>query len=87
MFNLINDSNLIIFSISDDGVGIAEDNLKNLFELGKNNSTLGTSKGQGTGLGLLLTKELVELNGGILSLESKLGHGTTFYIKCPVKDV
>ena len=87
VFNLINDSNLIIFSISDDGVGIAEDNLKNLFELGKNNSTFGTSKGQGTGLGLLLAKELVELNGGILSVESKLGHGTTFYIKCPVKDV
>ena len=87
VFNLINDSNLIIFSISDDGVGIAEDNLKNLFELGKNNSIFGTSKGQGTGLGLLLTKELVELNGGILSVESKLGHGTTFYIKCPIKDV
>jgi light-regulated signal transduction histidine kinase (bacteriophytochrome) len=34
-----------------------------------------------------LVKELVELNGGLLSVESKLGHGTTFYIKCPVKDV
>lgn len=36
---------------------------------------------------MLLAKELVELNGGILSVESKLGHGTTFYIKCPVKDI
>ena len=87
VFNLINDRNSIIFSISDDGVGIAEDKLKTLFELGKNNSTLGTSKEQGTGLGLLLVKELVELNGGRVSVESKLGHGTTFYIKCPVKDV
>jgi signal transduction histidine kinase len=87
VFNLINDRNSIIFSISDDGVGIDEDKLKTLFELGKNNSTLGTSKEQGTGLGLLLVKELVELNGGRVSVESKLGHGTTFYIKCPVKDV
>jgi len=36
---------------------------------------------------MLLAKELVELNGGIFSVESKLGHGTTFYIKCPVKDI
>jgi len=86
-FNLINDSNSIIISISDDGIGISEDKLKTLFEFGKNDSTLGTSNEPGTGLGLLLVKELVELNGGVLSVESIQGQGTTFYIKCVDKDV
>jgi len=83
VFNLIKFNNSIIISISDNGVGIAEDKLKTLFELGKTNSTLGTLRESGTGLGLLLVKELVELNDGILSVKSKIGEGTTFYIKCP----
>jgi signal transduction histidine kinase len=83
VFNLIKFNNSIIISISDNGVGIAEDKLKTLFELGKINSTLGTLRESGTGLGLLLVKELVELNDGILSVKSKIGEGTTFYIKCP----
>jgi signal transduction histidine kinase len=36
---------------------------------------------------MLFVKEFVELNDGILSVEIKLVHGTTFYIKCPVKDI
>lgn len=83
VFNLIKFNNSVIISISDNGVGIAEDKLKTLFELGKTNSTLGTLRESGTGLGLLLVKELVELNDGILSVKSKIGEGTSFYIKCP----
>nr|WP_299418161.1 tetratricopeptide repeat-containing sensor histidine kinase [uncultured Emticicia sp.] len=83
VFNLIKFNNSVIISISDNGVGIAEDKLKTLFELGKTNSTLGTLRESGTGLGLLLVKELIELNDGILSVKSKIGEGTTFYIKCP----
>ena len=82
VFDLKKDGNSAIIIITDDGLGIAEDKLKILFELGKNDSTLGTSKEQGTGLGLVLVKELVELNGGKLSVESKLSEGTTFSIKC-----
>lgn len=82
VFDLKKDGNFTIITITDDGLGMAEDKLKTLFELGKNDSTLGTSQEQGTGLGLVLVKELVELNGGKLSVESKLGEGTTFSIKC-----
>lgn len=71
-----------IITITDDGIGIAKDKLKSLFELGKNDSTLGTSQEQGTGLGLVLVKELIELNGGKISVESEFGKGTTFSIKC-----
>ncbi len=82
IFDLKKEANSAIITITDDGLGIAQDKLKTLFELGKNESTLGTSQEQGTGLGLVLVKELVELNGGKLSVESKLGQGTTFSIKC-----
>lgn len=71
-----------IITITDDGIGIAKDKLKTLFELGKNDLTLGTSQEQGTGLGLVLVKELIELNDGKISVESKFGKGTTFSIKC-----
>lgn len=82
VFDLKKDGASVVITITDDGLGIAEDKLKTLFELGKNDSTLGTSQEQGTGLGLVLVKELVELNGGKLSVESKLGQDTTFSIKC-----
>lgn len=82
VLDLKREGKLAIITIADDGVGIAENKLKSLFELGKNDSTFGTSKEQGTGLGLVLVKELVELNGGKLSVESKLGQGTTFSIRC-----
>lgn len=82
VFDFKKEGNTAIITISDDGLGIAEDKLKTLFELGKNESTLGTSQEQGTGLGLVLVKELVELNGGKLCVESVLGQGTTFSIKC-----
>lgn len=82
MFDLQKDGASVIISITDDGVGIVEEKLKTLFTLGKNDSTLGTSQEQGTGLGLVLVKELVELNDGKISVESKLGKGTTFSIRC-----
>jgi signal transduction histidine kinase len=41
-------------------------------------------KHQGTGLGLPLVKQLVELHGGILALESELGRGTTITVRLPV---
>ncbi|GEM_PF-2004614 len=66
------------FYIKDTGVGISEDRLAIVFTaLGK--STNGTRDEKGTGLGLLLCKEFVELNGGNIRVESTLGRGTVFY--------
>lgn len=84
VFDLHKNGASVIISITDDGVGISEEKLKTLFTLGKNDSTLGTSQEQGTGLGLVLVKELVELNGGKVNVKSELGKGTTFGIKCSV---
>jgi len=74
---VLDDFNVEI-SIEDDGVGIAKDVLKNLFQISKNQSTLGTAKETGTGLGLIICKEFVEKNDGKLSVKSKKGEGSKF---------
>ncbi len=66
------------FYVRDNGVGISKDRISEMFTgLGK--STYGTKQEKGTGLGLLLCKEFVELNGGTICVESEQQKGTTFY--------
>jgi len=71
-------------TIKDTGAGIAPDRLKNLFTLDKK-STLGTSGEKGTGLGLVLCKELIEMNKGILNVTSTLGAGSSFEFSLPIQ--
>lgn len=66
------------FFIKDSGIGIANDRLSVIFT-NENFSTKGTKNEQGTGLGLILCKEFVELNGGTISAESEMNNGTIFY--------
>ena len=70
----------ISLSVKDHGIGITEENLNKLFKLDESFSTPGTNKEKGSGLGLIITKELIEKNGGILSVESLDGIGSTFTI-------
>lgn len=70
-------------SISDNGVGIAQERLDGLFRMDKNTSTLGTEREKGTGLGLLLCKELIEKHEGRIWGESYLGKGSTFHFTIP----
>lgn len=70
--------------ISDTGLGIPEEIKNNLFKLESIQSSPGTEKEPGTGLGLLLVKEFVEANGGSMSVESKLNKGTTFKLIFPL---
>jgi PAS domain S-box-containing protein len=69
----------IIVSVKDNGVGISEDNLIKLFKLDNHLSTTGTANESGTGLGLILCKELVEKNSGTIWVESQELIGTTFH--------
>ncbi len=69
--------------VSDNGVGIPSEDLNLLFKLESNYTTKGTEMEKGTGLGLLLCKELIERHNGKISVESKVGEGTTFIIKLP----
>jgi signal transduction histidine kinase len=70
--------------IRDNGVGILPENMPVLFDLKKNKSTTGTAKEKGTGLGLVLVKEMVRLCGGQVSLASVPGEGTTVSISLPL---
>lgn len=66
-------------SVSDTGVGIEEERLDRLFQIGEENiRTKGTQGESGTGLGLILCKELVEKHGSEIWVESEEGKGSTF---------
>ncbi len=71
--------------IQDTGIGIPEGQLAHIFDRFFQADNSSTRKGEGTGIGLALTKELVELMGGSISVESTQGKGTTFTLLLPVK--
>ncbi len=75
--------NEIIFSVSDSGVGISKSSIEKLFRIDQSYSTTGTNKETGTGLGLILCKEFVEKNNGVIWVESEQGKGSIFYFTLP----
>lgn len=74
-----------IIEISDTGVGIDEETLKKLF-LPYEQGEYGISDGRGFGLGLSISKQLVELHGGTLTVRSTLGKGSVFRFDLPLAD-
>jgi PAS domain S-box-containing protein len=73
----------IAISITDSGIGISAENIKKLFRIDEYFSTTGTAGEGGTGLGLIICKEFVEKNKGVITIESELGTGTTFTFTLP----
>jgi PAS domain S-box-containing protein len=72
-----------IISVKDNGVGIKKESISKLFRIGEIQSTLGTRKEKGTGLGLLLCKEFIEKQGGRIWVESEPGAGSIFSFSIP----
>jgi two-component system, sensor histidine kinase and response regulator len=73
----------IVLSVCDNGIGIPDKKRIALFTSENIESTQGTENEKGTGLGLKLCHELVLLNNGTISVESREGEGTCFIIHLP----
>jgi two-component system, sensor histidine kinase and response regulator len=76
------DGNFIRLIVSDNGVGMAEDEIQQVFN-NEYYTTPGTAHESGTGLGLMICRDFVQLNKGRLDVKSKPGEGTSFTITLP----
>ncbi len=74
----------LVVSITDSGIGIRPDDQPKVFEKFKQVGDTLTDKPQGTGLGLPISREIVEHHGGRMWLESEIGKGSTFYFSLPI---
>jgi len=79
------DAKYLTVIVSDTGVGIAQEDLPRLFREFEQLPQANGVRPEGTGLGLALTRRLVELHGGKVEVESKLGKGSTFSVFLPLK--
>ncbi|WP_372950055.1 ATP-binding protein [Mariniphaga sp.] len=73
----------VLLGIKDTGIGIAPEIMSQLFKPNENHTSLGTEGEKGTGLGLIICKDLVEKNNGKIWVESTLEQGTTFWLTFP----
>src|SRR4029077_18323997 len=73
-------------SVADTGPGIAPEDQERIFEEFQQ-TAVGVEQREGTGLGLALTKRLVELHGGRIWVESEPGHGSRFVFTLPSEEI
>jgi signal transduction histidine kinase/CheY-like chemotaxis protein len=83
----LNTNRVIVFQVSDTGIGMNEDQLNKLFQPFTQVDESFTRKYGGTGLGLVITRRLSQLMGGDVTVESRPGKGTTFTVTLPLSIV
>jgi len=73
------------FSVSDNGIGMSDEFMKRIYEAFEREETSTQTGNIGTGLGLTITKKLLDIMGGSISVKSKKGEGSTFTVDLPLK--
>jgi len=83
-FGDTDDGGWVCLEVQDTGAGMSEEDLEEIFGRFKQGSSL-TRRAEGTGLGLDITRHLVELHGGTIDVHSEPGKGSTFTVRLPVE--
>jgi PAS domain S-box-containing protein len=84
--NAARDGAFIEISVKDTGVGIKDEDISKLFQTFTQLESVYTKKHEGTGLGLALTRKLVELHGGRIWVKSEVDQGSSFIFNIPIKE-
>ena len=79
------DCRILRFTVKDTGIGMDETFIPKLFEAFSQEDATTTNRYGGSGLGMAITRNIVDLMGGSIEIESAKGHGTTFTVDIPLK--
>ena len=82
----ISSNGYLEFIVEDNGIGISTEQIPKIFKLDTKQSSIGTAKEHGSGLGLILCKEFVEKHGGEIWVESRQAHGSQFHFTLPLSN-
>lgn len=85
LVNIEKNADKAFLMVTDTGVGMSESDCLRLFDLTNSASREGTDGEKGSGIGLILTRELIKLSRGELSVQSAIGKGSTFKISLPIE--
>lgn len=78
------DQKKVIIQVKDQGVGISKEALPHIFDLFYKDTNSSNPISKGNGIGLALTRQLIEIMGGTISVSSEVGKGTTFTVELPI---